>query len=734
MSQSSIPVLKFLFRTDFKVLSDTLTLTPNYEVEEFPSAIDLATYLSTIPAGLVITSLMDKNDLVQVATLMKSVKKSAQQTAVKVVVINFSGDKQFEKAIAKLGIQDMVEPGVNTKALKFKLDFWMKSLNAQIKNNPVANLATKTVDNSKSVEKKNIENQGPTWSEPLELEDDIWILKQDNDCKKILSKWLIRLLGPSPYVGQWTELKNNLWRFDIKEEDKDLYVPGKGAWFFHGEQKPDFVWKENLWLISGESFDLFYKDEDQVFSRLKSKDKNLTICKNSLFAKTKEQIIIESCDKELVFKRSAEAIDDLEGKGKTDQLNGGPLSGKNKTSHLNQGPLSGDFNPNDDFLSSNPLSQKSQTDKQSGFWNGKLSQGETESKGQKGPASEGVREGAELGLDQKNKEHQKYYKNHNPAEQFDAKGKDLSAPLSGEVKEGQELGLDRKNNEHQKHYKGHNPAEQYEAERKEHERQKSEQKSSGPLAGKSSTDEFDGFYDNSKSKNSTSAEIKERELAGKTETDKMKSHYGGAISQDTPTKKEHSRSERDYPSTNRESEEQSASDPYANLFGKTQGTSKKESPRTKELSSDLDFAKDKNGVISLAKIRDERIKQSATEDAELEEACADAKVISVLTQNQRRFDCRLDDFYDDTIIMLTSLEGIQASSKIQLDMLFKYLNKDTKLNIEADVVTVDDDGEGNNYVTIQVARNQIPAVESFMKQYQTRQSNINVFMNKVKGF
>ena len=138
MSNIAIPVIQFLFKAEFKSLDEALRLNPNYEVEAYSSASDLATYLSTIPAGLVIASLIDKNDLIQIATFMKLQKKVAKAAVVKVVVINFSNDRNFEKAISKLGILDVVEPSTNTKALKFKLDFWMKSLSAQVKQNPSA--------------------------------------------------------------------------------------------------------------------------------------------------------------------------------------------------------------------------------------------------------------------------------------------------------------------------------------------------------------------------------------------------------------------------------------------------------------------------------------------------------------------------------------------------------------------------------------------------------------------
>ena len=792
MSTFSIPVIKFLFTGEFRVLNETLTAQPSYQVEEFTAVNDLATYLSSEVAGLVIASLQDKNDLVQIATLMKIVKKVAKDTTLKIVVINFSGDKQFEKAIAKLGIQDIMEPAINAKALKFKLDFWMKSLQGQIKNNPNAHAQknAKPADTSKNNDKK-VEANTPLWLEPLELEDDIWILKNENDCKKILSKWLIRLLGPSPYVGQWNDVQPNLWRFEIKASEKDLYVPGGGHWYYHGEIKPDFVWKENVWLITGDSFDLFYKDGPQVYSRLKCKDKNLTVAKNSLFAKTKEQIIAESFDKELVFKKEAQTLDDLEGKGKTDSINGGPLSGKNKTSHLNNGPLSGEINPEDQLLSSDALSQKASNDKQSSFWQGKNSYEKDGGDG-KGPASEGVRQGSSLEQDLKNSDHQKYYKNHNEAEK-------------------------------------------YEAEKKEHERtHKPEAPQSGNMSGKSSTDEIDGFYDNDKDRKSAK-EKKDRDLSGKSETDKLNSHYNnadrkeGAAATDASSDsrkdssnltneekakrqkeeivaKERAANEkaafeqnktrtamagiensnttgkgklssedgqqtgamRGRSSTeelaghykNAQSEKagkkdkDQANDPYESLFGKSKDRRDAPSELTKKQDRkvDADYAEfddsslassfDENqnpalaDVLQLNKARAEKLKNETFQevyDPELAETSADAEVISVMSFNKQQIECKMDDFFDETIIFRTTDGSLSPSSKVDMDMSFKYLNKDTQIKFVGDVITIEGDGEGSNYVTVQLSKQNVEAFDEFMRLYKTRQQNATAFLRKVKG-
>lgn len=812
---AGIPVIKFLFKDGFKVLNEALNLSPGYSVEDFSTANDLSTYLSTEPAALVIASLRDKNDLIQIATFVKLAKKVAKDTAVKTVVINFSGDRTFDKAIAKLGIQDLIEVSINTKALKFKLDFWMKSLNAQVKKNQnvIAQNSVKSLEQSGAQDKKGPDLNAPIWQAPLDLEDDIWILKNETDCKKVLSKWLIRLLGPSPYIGQWTEVKGGIWRFDIKETEKELYCPNPGAWFFHGDQKPDFVWKENIWMITGDTFELYFKDGSQVHSRLKSKDKTLTLAKNSLFAKTKEPVIIESFDKELVFKREAQKLEDLEGKNKTDQINGDPLSGKNKPADKLGGNLAGKTEGEKAIQHEN-LSQKTSTSKESKFWGGKNSAEAPKDGDLTGPKVEGPNAGADLSRDRKDNEHQKYYKNHNEAEKYEA-APEKERKANGPEKQAGNLAGKSSTDEVPKHYDNSNAQREKEAQAKKQEEE---------YSGKSSTDKLKSHLG---AKEKTEAEKKETDdLDGKSSTDKIDSHYGGAKAKvQTPEEKERERKEKEEKifkerlqtaeknkteqaererrvkeerdetraqnDKQREEKEVAAlkknqveakeaansktgveknweSEHDFEMSGQSETeklsahykSKRHDKPQAKEEDKDKEddasvspFNKKKNSdreapaserkekaanendqekrgsVLPFGKKEDK--KPATQEEKELAEITRDAKVISVLIQNGRKVDCNLDDYFDDTIIFSTNAQHIQ-NDKVFMDLLFKF-EKDTKLKLEGNVITVEGDGEGNSYITVQVSKENTMTLDSFMKLYEVRQQNANEFLKKVKG-
>jgi hypothetical protein len=811
----AIPVLKFLFKGNFPVLTDSLN-QGKFEVEDFSTADDLATYLSTIPAGLIITSLRDKEDLVQIATFMKIAKKVAKNSAFKLSVINFSGDKNFEKAIAKLGILDLIEPGINSKGLKFKMDFWMKAISAQAKkNNLTGAFNTKTAE-EKPQEKKTVDLSAPAWTAPLDLEDDIWILKTENDCKKILGKWLVRFVGPGPFVGQWVEVKTGVWRFDIKDSEKELYVPNEGAWFFAGDQKPDFVWKENNWMFTGETFELFFKGPEKVFSRMKSKEKVLSIAKNSVFAETKEAVIKESFDKELVFKKEVSKIDDLEGKNKTDNL-GGNLSGSVEST---------------DDLSSGQLSQKAEKTTEKTHWKGKNAYEEMGTGDLSGPSGGNPHSGSDLSIDPKNPKHQTHYKNHNPAEKFDPadlnhgpasgalpEGKLLdqargeghvethyknknphpgqneasdphSSPSAGGIHQGKELGLDRDDLSHDKFYRGKNPASDSKeekpksdpeadrqtareiAERMARAQQASDAKNStqgeaeAKQQGTRPTVEALKKGQAEPEKNSSETEEQRREaqeiakklnsagssqakpetpydldeelrkaremarakeektktepaaadLTGESATDKLSSHLGG------PKEKSESQGKKD------EAEgpvEKASVDTYEDLF-----FTEDPKPHTPPSQASKEKASSYKGPD---REKEGKILPFLAEDKDDEAITSDAQILSLLIQGGREIQCKIDDYFENTIIFLTKDPSVNASAKAQLDLQFNYMKKSKALKLEGDVQSIDDDGEGGFYITVSIDQKQASDFVGFMTLYRERQVNIDLFLKKVKG-
>ncbi len=742
-----MPLIKFMFRENFKALNDALQINPPAEVVDQSSSADLAKYLSTIPAGLVLASLKTKEDLIQIASLVKMTKKVAQECTMKVVVINFSGEKNFEKAVVKLGITDLIEQNVNPKALKYKIDFWMKSLTAQTKlkgNNASKDTLVKAGEVKQNTEEKK-DLSSVTWIAPLDLEDDIWLIKNEAEAKKILGKWLIRLVGPGPYVGNWYEVKPSLWRFDIKENQRKIFVPNEGSWYFSGEQKPDFLWKENNWLINGEGFELFFQSSKGVHSRLKSLDKILTISKNSLYAKTKEQSIIESFDKDLVYKLAPEKLANMEGENKTENLVQKNLKGNNKTEQLDHGNLKGKTQKDAEI--SDNLKGKNKTDH--------LAHENLEQKNQNSESEGGNLQGLieteiidNALLEQKanNKREKTFW---NGKSKYDKDGNaefglktdednnlsspDLEAPLTDQ--------------EVEKYYKNQNKS----------------KKENSSLEGKSQTDEISTHYDSGeKNSDKKDKENPSNDLYGKIKSsNKPKSKKGlnenGKGDQDklNPQSEHDSKGATDkllgpdiaekFGSLKKaqESKLEDNLDNVENIFAREKKSDRSRGKdeaagifegrkrvinKTSENYSDEDFVNKANDI----KAKEANV--IALSEVGLDELTQDANVTCFIITKGKKIQCELSDYFDDTIIFLSTPKGTDFSSRVTLDLSFKLKGKDNKLSLDGTVTSVDDDGEGNKYVTIQLSKENTPSFEVFMKLYESRQSNVNEFLKRARGF
>lgn len=665
------PVLKLSFKQDFRVLTDALAVGPAYESHEFENTQELLTYVADLPATIIICALSDKNDLVQLATLVKLAKKTAPNCTLKIVVVNFSGNKQFEKAVGKLGILDLVETNVSVKALRYKIDFWMKSLKGQVKNlPPVQEQKFKTAETKSAGDKS--EEKSFLYSPALDCESDIWLLSKESDCKKILSRWMVKLIGPSPYVANWVEVPNkpNFWKFDFKASQREEFLSGPGDWFFVGSQKPDYIWKENKWLITGEAFDLFFMGETQV-SRLNVKNKIINVTENSEFAKTKESIIIGSFDKEMVFKKSIDQFSDdnelMEGDGEVLKN----LAGKGKTSQINNKNLSGKSDGTDN-LSSNPYGLDLK------------------------PEAKKDNSGYELDFDSQTSGP---LKGKSKTDQIN--DEDFSGPAGGAHNNGKLLDMENKKQTHETHYKGHNEAEKFEASEKKKNQYSAEE--FGDLGGKTSTDHLSKHYKNSQKNEKPEFEGSSIDhQSGKKDTGPH-AHYDHL--------KENARKS---PELDRD------------LNFEDEKLSKRKNASIDEAQSEvgkiLAFEKRQNGSVSSA---------SEAVDQKMQET---AKVTSLLEQGSNKFFCDLDDFFDDQLIFKTDFKGNLGDEKIKVSMNFEYGKSVKQLDFLGQIFEFNQDEEGSTFITVTISEKDASSFETFMDLYKERQKNITNFLKEAKGY
>jgi hypothetical protein len=814
-----IPVLKLGFKEDWKVLTAALGTPPAFETIDFESAQELLTCATEYPGAMVLAALVDKDDLLKIATLVK-LHKQPKMPAMKIVVLNFSGNKNFEKAIYKLGVKDVLEVNVNFKALRFKLDFWLKAVKLQLKNAESAQASQVVPKGSAAANQKDPKTEEKAYLPlpALELEDDIWLFGKETDCRRMMARWMVKLLGPSPYAGSWVEVesKPGVWKFELKKEVAPLFSSGNGSWFFRGDQKPEFNWQENLWLFAGDHFELFfYHEKPQI--RVLCKDRKLHLAENSDFARTREKTIRETFDKNFVFQNKAEHLEGeavdvdpsahegghLQGKVKsTDHVGGAELSGKvkagaaaeqttakakapkspedfldtevlskkqkptpeaekyadwtgkSKADQQKDKNLSGDLKPEEGHPEQEKSRRQGSAGREADHWggktktdeygknplSGKLKTEEPETKGPldhlQGKAKTEAVEHKDLALKNADSSHQAHYhgklkERESAAENLNGKakteqleqkplqgksesaapdlggdplalnlkpqaGKDpwggksttdqldhsgLKGPAAGKAKEGALLDLENKKHTHETHYKGHFEAEQFEA-KEGRKNQYGEEGAQRPLAGKTATDFVAKHYGSREEAERAEREQKEKSasgLAGKTSTEQLAGHYG--------------------------------------------------SPREKTRSSaDVLPFKPKDTLFPVAKTA-----LDEAPDADLERASADAQLISHLWQDHASVPCKLDDFFEQTVIFRCDRPDPFIPGAVKMHLAFAYLGKTTELELQGNLTAVDDADEFA-FITIEVPPAEAEKFAGFMRLFEERQANIDVFLKRAKGF
>lgn len=306
MKMSDIALVKFLFQADWEPLEDVIEANSQdygdiYEVDNEKEVFQVA---KTSPATLIIACVKTKEDLTKVLNLLNLSRNLLKESNVKVSVLNYLQNKNVESALIKRGCQEVLDPNLKAKPLKFKMEFWKKSIAVGM-NKRLAD-QNKIVKDLKN-EKGGVKKEAPQikWGEPLKVVDDMWISKSPHDTKRVLNRWMIKLMGPSPFVAHWMEVpgENGLWQFVFKDGIREDFHMSDGDWFFRGEQKPEFIWKENLWLVSGQKIQLFIQEDENVVARFLSTQDALEISKNSSYALSRENAILETFDQEVLVKK-----------------------------------------------------------------------------------------------------------------------------------------------------------------------------------------------------------------------------------------------------------------------------------------------------------------------------------------------------------------------------------------------------------------------------------------------
>ncbi len=372
MSQISKTVIFFVdpnSRSYLQTFLSTVEAKANMTCRMTFNPDEVSEILAKTSSAVLLLELLDKTSIPHVVVVLRASAALIKAGNLKVTGFNnIKGNKNIIKALQKLGCNEILDDDIKAKSLSFKIDFWFKTLKSKNINEPIQKeLAQKNQDTNKGESKSESTAKKSAqidYTKPIELENDIWIIRHKNDNKNILRRWLVKLIGPSPYVGKWHEKTIEMngqsikaWQYVFTPARRELFMGETGEWYFVGT-KPEFDWKENIWTFTGSSLQLFHLEANgEVTNRVHTTDDgHLIFHTNSLYAETKKDAIEESFDQEYDF--SADAPEDKSTKefdGSSERININLKGLNGKESNL-AGNLEG--NSQTDSLSDNPLQGK----------------------------------------------------------------------------------------------------------------------------------------------------------------------------------------------------------------------------------------------------------------------------------------------------------------------------------------------------------------------------------------
>jgi hypothetical protein len=96
----------------------------------------------------------------------------------------------------------------------------------------------------------------------LQVDEDHWLLVQNEGPRKVMGKWLVVLMGPNVKLGQWTLMSGtaqgleSMWRWDMRKPKS-----ASSSWMFYG-RKPEY--RDGRWTFVSERPELFYTSNGKV--------------------------------------------------------------------------------------------------------------------------------------------------------------------------------------------------------------------------------------------------------------------------------------------------------------------------------------------------------------------------------------------------------------------------------------------------------------------------------------
>lgn len=181
MGIKSIPILKFMYSEEFKYLNDDLVMSLSHygRIENCPTIAELLKRTASLELAFIVTFVKERQDLIELAMLLKMRKREMKHKKIKIVVINFGIDQYFERVLTELGLYEFTITSKEPTEIKSRLDHWLMFFSDEIRS---LNSSSALREDLHIIKGSNFEegsNKKNTLQVVLPPEEELRILTQD---------------------------------------------------------------------------------------------------------------------------------------------------------------------------------------------------------------------------------------------------------------------------------------------------------------------------------------------------------------------------------------------------------------------------------------------------------------------------------------------------------------------------------------------------------------------------
>ncbi|OFZ54428.1 MAG: hypothetical protein A2428_02870 [Bdellovibrionales bacterium RIFOXYC1_FULL_54_43] len=280
--QDNAPVLK--------QLADLVKKDETFEVGVCRSLGEVHAHFTDEKKYFVLYAVSSVDDLKRLVPFTKMTVRQIAQGHVALVALNRLGLENAPMILKAMGFADVISSvSIKATGLRRRLESLSELLNRPRQENvdqkPVAESAQQLVSPLREIHVL----------EPLTIASDCWLLRSNQDAKKIKDQWVVNLMGPGPPAGHWERRNrepvvpdgdNMAWEWRPNDAKDGTFVEPGGSWIFQGK-RPLFA--EFHWIFISKLPKLSYflggKEICDYFTL--TEDGNLSIRANSEIAKKK---------------------------------------------------------------------------------------------------------------------------------------------------------------------------------------------------------------------------------------------------------------------------------------------------------------------------------------------------------------------------------------------------------------------------------------------------------------